>query len=68
MTDEEFKQAVQDKIAQFEKTGEYYDFSGQNCDGPCPGWDGSSRRCACGNRRVSWVCDDFSDGIYAEAW
>lgn len=27
-------------------------FDGQNCPGPCRGWDGKSRRCECGNRRV----------------
>lgn len=32
----------------------FYFFEGQNCDGPCNGWDGVSNRCECGNRRVSW--------------
>jgi len=31
----------------------YIDFVGNNCDG-CDGWDGESRRCQCGNRRVMW--------------
>lgn len=50
--------------------GETIDFDGQNCDdvaydgdGPCYGWDGYSRRCSCGNRRVSWVVE----GGYARA-
>lgn len=35
--------------------GGYTDFvGGDYCDGPCEGWDGESRRCQCGNRRVSW--------------
>lgn len=52
-----------------------FDFNGQNCDdwgdGPsCTGWDGESRRCDCGNRRVSWESDgDFrSMYIYGEAY
>jgi len=46
----------------FKNQGNYFDFDGQNCgnDGyesrgkDCPGWDGLSRRCECGNRRVDW--------------
>lgn len=37
------------------KIGGLFDFDGQNCDGPCNGWDGISGRCDCGNRRVSWT-------------
>lgn len=40
----------------------YVLFDGQNCndwldpdEADCLGWDGHSRRCDCGNRRVSWV-------------
>lgn len=52
-----------------------HDFSGQNCgdydDTECSGWDGSSRRCECGNRRVSWVegyGHSFEEPcVYAEA-
>ncbi len=32
----------------------HINFDGQNCDEPCAGWDGNSRRCQCGNRRVCW--------------
>lgn len=35
---------------------EYIGFSGQNCD-DCEGASGLSRRCQCGNRRVSWASD-----------
>ena len=45
---------------------EWHDFDGQNCDGPCRGWDGESRRCDCGNRRVCWVEEDGHRR--AEAW
>lgn len=50
----------------------WHGFNGQNCDGPCEGWDGKSRRCECGNRRVSWVNGDGhtfeTPYVYAEAW
>ena len=50
--------------------GVFIDFDGNNCD-DCAGWDGQSRRCDCGNRRVSWVTDKDDDGTWearAEAW
>ena len=38
------------------------EFEGMNCNDwigedeeECTGWDGLSRRCECGNRRVSWI-------------
>jgi hypothetical protein len=47
------------------------EFDGMNCnDYPdddhfeCGGWDGESRRCECGNRRVSWDIEKTSDGRY----
>ena len=48
------------------------EFSGDdNCEG-CAGWDGESRRCECGNRRVGWSRHDWhtfeKPAIYAEAW
>lgn len=45
------------------------DFSGKNCD-DCEGWDGSSSRCQCGNRRVRWeYSGDFENmEIYGEAF
>ena len=46
------------------------DFDGQNCD-DCGGWDGESRRCDCGNRRVYWATTQRDDGTFvahAEAW
>ena len=48
----------------FPHNGDYVGFNGWNCedarysdDDPCLGWDGYSRRCQCGNRRVSWVVE-----------
>lgn len=47
----------------------FLEFNGMNCndwleeDQPeCPGWDGQSRRCECGNRRVCWEIEKDSDG------
>lgn len=51
--------------------GGFIDFDGQNCAGPCEGWDGMSRRCECGNRRVSFTTSKDADGnwsAYAEAY
>lgn len=52
--------------------GNYIDFSGQNCEDECNGWNPGERRCQCGNRRVSWVESyghSFKDpSVYAEAW
>lgn len=55
--------------------GEFIEFEGMNCndymgpdDGPpCPGWDGKSRRCACGNRRVYWTLERDGESVYAVA-
>ena len=47
------------------------EFDGMNCndyaedDNHCGGWDGVSRRCQCGNRRVYW--DEIGDHLYAVA-
>ncbi len=50
---------------------EYHDFYGKNCD-DCLGWDGISRRCACGNRRVYWTPGNEhsfkNPQLVAEAW
>lgn len=50
----------------------YIDFSGQNCEDECEGWNPADRRCQCGNRRVSWTDGYSSDfrtmTIYAEAY
>ena len=50
---------------------DYIDFSGQNCEDECAGWNPGDRRCSCGNRRVSWTDydTDFKNMyIYAEAY
>lgn len=55
-----------------EMSGGLVSFEGQNCNDyleenepECPGWDGESRRCMCGNRRVSWEVyrNDTGDGV-----
>jgi len=43
---------------------ESFGFEGENCDTSC-GWDGMSRRCHCGNRRVSWVYDQAGQPLGA---
>ena len=49
-------------------------FDGMNCNDykdeselECDGWDGSSRRCECGNRRVYWDIQKNSKGRFS-AW
>lgn len=63
---EEYSNDEQEAILnQFPPSGGLIGFNGQNCedaryidDAPdCGGWDGYSRRCDCGNRRVSWVVE-----------
>jgi|LakMenEpi03Aug12_release.lakeMendotaPanAssembly.Ray.scaffolds.fasta_scaffold480909_1 hypothetical protein len=50
----------------------YIDFSGQNCEDECSGWNPRDRRCECGNRRVDWSdswSSSFKDmAIYPEAY
>ena len=49
---------------------DYVEFAGQNCDDDnnCPGWDGESSRCVCGNRRVYWSAyKDDKGEFYAVA-
>jgi hypothetical protein len=50
----------------------FVEFDGHNCneaeDNWCPGWDGESPRCSCGNRRVYWdTVDDGAGGYIAVA-
>lgn len=47
------------------------EFDGMNCNDyledeqeECDGWDGESRRCNCGNRRVSLEIGKNSDGSF----
>lgn len=60
-----YKTAEEAIAAKKPKDGEFIGFSGNNCDDPCAGWDGESRRCECGNRRVSWVTEQDADGKYS---
>jgi len=44
--------------------GGFHSFCGDDSCENCEGWDGSSHRCECGNRRVSWDSDgDFTNMI-----
>lgn len=60
MTDEQAQKLIDEAMP---ADGEFIEFEGQNCydwndEGECRGWDGKSRRCDCGNRRVDWVVED----------
>lgn len=52
------------------------EFEGMNCNDyldedqdECTGWDGESRRCDCGNRRVDWLAEQTTSGKwYAYAY
>lgn len=68
---------AQEAITVAEAIGWVDDFDGMNCndyrDGldDCGGWDGVSRRCDCGNRRVYWATGQYASGkfyAYAEAY
>ena len=63
--------AYDEAITKAKEGGQLISFSGDdNCEN-CNGWDGESRRCSCGNRRVSWTQGwgfSFENPcIYAEA-
>lgn len=45
-----------------EDCGFQEDFEGKTCS--CPGWDGDSLRCECGNRRVDWEAIEHPDGTF----
>ena len=62
-TPEEAIAAARDEVG----VDDLIDFDGKNCD-DCPGWNGESHRCVCGNRRVYWETNQNSDGkFYAYA-
>lgn len=69
--EEVYKRLVAEKLAA--NSDRMFDFEGHNCADSwdegleCSGWDGESRRCSCGNRRVSWVLSDDNTYVYAEA-
>lgn len=45
----------------------YIDIKDYNCEqADCVGWDGISKRCECGNRRVYWRHDISDDEVYVE--
>lgn len=64
--------AYQEEVERRVKSDSMHSFCGDdNCE-DCCGWDGSSNRCSCGNRRVSWVTgyghSFLNPYIYAEAY
>lgn len=64
--------ASEEEIARLRQIGGWHEFSGNNCDGPCRGWDGRSHRCECGNRRVYFATTDYhtfkEPSVYGEAY
>lgn len=73
------EEAIAAAIQEVEAAGGFTDFDGNNCEyawsddnsPDCLGWDGESRRCDCGNRRVYWATHKNDLGkwsAYAEAY
>jgi len=47
----------------------WIDFNGDvNCEDKCQNWDGESKRCECGNRRVDWEYNSDIGCVYAQAY
>lgn len=68
MTDDEYDAAIKKAMP---GEDEFIRFDGDECCGDsCRGWDGVSRRCECGNRRVGWSVDQFGEAVlaYPEVW
>ena len=66
--DESQQERIDELIAAMLKENTWFDFYGnENCDDDCCGWDGQSRRCQCGNRRVDWAYDGFGQ-VYPEPY
>lgn len=68
-----YDEAITIKQKELTETHTYIDFNGSDDCENCLGWDGISRRCQCGNRRVSWGARYNADFflypyIYGEAW
>ena len=60
-TEEEAISAAKEKL----NKDVFIDFDGNDfCDDDCLGWDGESRRCDCGNRRVYWETEKDSNGKF----
>jgi len=69
--------AANEKSRELDKDWGTVEFEGHNCaeawdEGEsCEGWDGNSKRCECGNRRVDWAFTEYPKGVwsfYAEAY
>ena len=67
-TEDISQERFEELIAAMLKENTWFDFYGnENCDDDCCGWDGQSRRCQCGNRRVDWAYDGFGQ-VYPEVY
>lgn len=62
MIDKEDKKTRNKKIKEYIKVNGndegYISFDGDDYCEDCPGWDGFSHRCECGNRRMDWYDED----------
>lgn len=61
------------RIKELDEAREFTSFEGdEHCADSCSGWDGTDRRCDCGNRRVAWMTTDShtfeNPSVRAEAW
>lgn len=67
--DLEFMRLEEEAVEKIKKSGPI-SFNGDEYCENCSGWDGESRRCECGNRRVSWsyAGQVGSMYVYGEAW
>ena len=66
-TDDISQERFEELVAARLKENIWFDFYGNEGCGDCAGWDGESRRCQCGNRRVYWVYDGFGQ-VYPEVY
>jgi chromosome segregation ATPase len=62
MIDKEERKTRNKKIKEYIKNNGndegYISFDGDDYCEDCPGWDGFSHRCECGNRRMDWYDED----------
>lgn len=59
------------RVSELKESGKLIEFCGDDYCEDCGGWDGDSRRCSCGNRRVCWstdLCTFKEPYIYGEAY
>lgn len=68
ITDEKLKELIDAAMVDVRLSGGFVNFDGDEFCVDCKGWDGESRRCDCGNRRVDWTVSDDDSYVYPEVW